>query len=90
MDTRHRDCTITLHKRRCVDRTAQLPDGRQSGGYPETGFGEISGDVRERDFWPALQNWQPRAERAKPGSYFDLLVGTSAAARIHPERDRFR
>jgi hypothetical protein len=30
MDTRHRDCTITLHKRRCVDRTAQLPDGRQT------------------------------------------------------------
>jgi hypothetical protein len=31
MGTRHRDCTITLHKRRCVDRTAQLPDGRQFG-----------------------------------------------------------
>jgi hypothetical protein len=31
MDTRHRDCAITLHKRRCVDRTAQLPDGRLTG-----------------------------------------------------------
>jgi hypothetical protein len=33
MDNRRRACTITLHKRRCVDRTAQLPDGRQTFAY---------------------------------------------------------
>ncbi len=52
MDTRYRDCTITLHKRRCVDRTAQLPDGRPTGSYPETGLEEINGDLLEADFWP--------------------------------------
>jgi hypothetical protein len=26
---------------------------RLHGGYPETGFEEISGDVLEQDFWPA-------------------------------------
>jgi len=24
-----------------------------AGSYPQTGFGEISGDVLEADFWPA-------------------------------------
>jgi hypothetical protein len=27
-------------------------DGRQPGSYPETGLGEINGNVLEADFWP--------------------------------------
>jgi hypothetical protein len=40
LDTRHRACTITPDKRRCIDRP-QLTDGRQTGSYPETGFEEV-------------------------------------------------
>jgi hypothetical protein len=29
-----------------------FPDCRQTGSYPETGFEEINGDLREADFWP--------------------------------------
>jgi hypothetical protein len=45
MDTRHRNCTITLHKRRCVDRTAQLPDGRQTLPWDYFTFARHSGTI---------------------------------------------
>src|SRR5260370_42707199 len=28
-------------------------DHHQAGDLPQTGFGKINGDVRERDFWPS-------------------------------------
>jgi len=31
---------------------SQLPDRRLTGSYPETGLGEITGDLPEEDFWP--------------------------------------
>jgi hypothetical protein len=26
--------------------------GRETGSYPETGLGDINGDLSEADFWP--------------------------------------
>src|SRR5258706_7463708 len=44
---------IARDKGDSVDRTHQLPNGRQTGSYPETGFEEISGDLLQADFWTA-------------------------------------
>jgi hypothetical protein len=39
--------------------------GRQTGSYPETGLGDINGDLSEADFWPGC---------ALGGSTFGLPV----------------
>src|SRR6266550_460190 len=50
-------------------KTAYWAVGRQPGSYPETGLGEIDGDVLEADFWPgitsALLGIRPKTQAAK-------------------------
>jgi len=35
-------------------RRDELDDYRLLGSYPETGFGEIDGNLLEADFWPGI------------------------------------
>src|SRR6266436_2982928 len=62
---------------------------RQTGGWPETGFGEINGDVRERDFWLEITSgWLvTRPESAKlPTSNSQAVLGGVEMSNYHPKR----
>jgi hypothetical protein len=42
------------------------PDGRPTGSWLETGFGDITGDLPEEDFWPGITTEDSLAKRLRP------------------------
>jgi hypothetical protein len=58
-----------------------LPDGRQSGSDPETGFEESMDDLPEADFWPGISSGLPVTRPEIPAALRSRLAkGPPSAA----------